>query len=100
MLRKSSAPYQVRKAGIWLFCDPSDHSGIRIPMNIQSEDEVRNAATFILGALAVAKAENIKATWYKAGSKPSAAAADSEQTRARIGAHGPEGAQTEVKSEL
>ena len=70
-------------------------------MNIQSEDEVRNAATFILGALAVAKAENIKATWYKAGSNPSAAAADSEQThQARRGAHGPEGAQTELKSEL
>lgn len=73
-LRKSSAPYQVREAGIWLFCDASDASGIRLPMKVLSDEDTRAAATWILGALDAAKAERHAGIWHKWAAPTSAAA--------------------------
>ena len=98
MLRKSgssyepgSSFYQARPAGIWLFCDPSDDSGVKLPMGVQSQEDVITAGNFILGALASAKADNVKAIWHKRklGSRREPSSESQEQER-----------RSELKSEL
>ena len=68
MLR-SRGSWLFRPAGIWLFADASDKSGVRLPMSVQSEAAVREAGEFILGALGAAGAQNVKGTWRKASVK-------------------------------
>jgi hypothetical protein len=83
-------PYQVRQAGIWLFCDASDASGMRLPMKVLGEPDTRAAATWILGALDAAKAERVDGIWRKAtppGSATragSARPAESEQEKTEL----------------
>lgn len=67
LLRKSAVhQHQVRSVGIWLYCDANDrHHGVKLPMSVQSEEAVREAGTFILGALAMAKAQTVEGVWRK-----------------------------------
>ena len=64
MLRRGGS-YRFRPAGIWLFCDPDDDSGVKLPMSVQSEAAVQEAGAFILKALASAQAQIVEGTWRK-----------------------------------
>ena len=64
-LRQRKATHVVRSPGIWLFCDASDDRGVKLPMNVQSEQAVQQAGAFILSALAAAHAERIDGVWHK-----------------------------------
>jgi hypothetical protein len=69
MLARGGAGSSVRSAGIWLFCDglheDGHDDGVRLPVNVQSEEAAREAAHFILGALAAAKAQPVRGEWHK-----------------------------------